>query len=99
MTSLAADLSRTVEDAFAAEGLERRFGQVQVSDRPDLVGTSRLSPHLHFGEISPRQVWREAQASQPYLRELVWREFAYHLLFHFPESAVRPLRPSRRSWH
>src|ERR1700677_728377 len=37
MTSLAADLSRAVEDAFAAEGLDRRFGQVQVSDRPDLA--------------------------------------------------------------
>src|SRR6185312_6185447 len=37
MTSLAADLSRAVEDAFAAEGLERRFGRVAVSDRPDLA--------------------------------------------------------------
>jgi len=37
MTSLAADLSRAVEDTFAAEGLDRRFGQVQISDRPDLA--------------------------------------------------------------
>ena len=37
MTSLAADLSRAVEDAFAAEGLDRHFGRVAVSDRPDLA--------------------------------------------------------------
>ena len=62
-------------------------------DRPDVAGTSRLSPHLHFGEIGPAQIWRAAPASQPYLRQLVWREFAHHLLFHFPESAEQPLRP------
>ena len=62
-------------------------------DRPDLAGTSRLSPHLHFGEIGPAQIWRAAPSSQAYLRQLIWREFAYHLLFHFPESADQPLRP------
>jgi deoxyribodipyrimidine photo-lyase len=62
-------------------------------DRPDTVGTSRLSPHLHFGEIGPRQIWRAARASPAYLRQIVWREFAYHLLFHFPETAHQPLRP------
>jgi deoxyribodipyrimidine photo-lyase len=70
-------------------------------NRPDLAGTSRLSPHLHFGEISPGEVWRamEAemrhnhQAAESYLRQLVWREFAYHLLYHFPETAEHPLRP------
>jgi deoxyribodipyrimidine photo-lyase len=61
-------------------------------DRPDLAGTSHLSPHLHFGEIGPGQIWRAAPASQVYLRQLVWREFAHHLLFHFPESAELPLR-------
>ena len=61
-------------------------------DRPDMAGTSRLSPHLHFGEISPGKIWREA-ANPAFLRQLVWREFAYHLLFHFPESAEHPLRP------
>ena len=62
-------------------------------DRPDQTGTSRLSPHLHFGEISPREIWRAAPNNQAYLRQLIWREFAYHLLFHFPESTDRPLRP------
>ena len=67
-------------------------------DRPDHQGTSRLSPHLHFGEISPRQVWHALRASKqpnvdPYLRQLVWREFAHHLLYHFPHTPTQPLRP------
>ena len=78
-------------------------------NRPDRTGTSRLSPHLHFGEIGPRQVvaavneWvhREPtpgliKAGEAYLRELVWREFAYHLLFHFPTTAEDPLDPRFR---
>lgn len=76
-------------------------------DRPDLTGTSRLSPHLHFGEISPRQiVWELEQHSYHcqnperwragmdfYVRELGWREFSYHLLFHFPKTIDTPLNP------
>ena len=60
-------------------------------DRPDLAGTSRLSPHLHFGEISPRQVW-EAVTAEPFRRQLVWREFAHHLLYHFPHTTDAPLQ-------
>jgi len=72
-------------------------------DRPDRPGTSLLSPHLHFGEISVRQVWRaiETAAASPscrkaslvYRRELGWREFAHHLLEHFPNTPDRPLHP------
>ena len=69
-------------------------------DRPALAGTSRLSPHLHFGEISPRLVWDEVHgamdahrtAAEAFLRQLGWREFAYHLLYHFPETPERALR-------
>lgn len=73
-------------------------------DRPDRFSTSRLSPHLHFGEIGPRQIWRaitqvvdESGSSvendgECFLRELAWREFAHHLLFHFPEMTEQPLR-------
>jgi deoxyribodipyrimidine photo-lyase len=61
-------------------------------DRPDVAGTSRLSPHLHFGEISPPTVWA-ATTAEPYRRQLVWREFAHHLLYHFPHTADAPLRP------
>ncbi|WP_199098048.1 deoxyribodipyrimidine photo-lyase [Dyella sp. ASV21] len=70
----------------------------QARDIPSRHGTSRLSPHLHFGEISPRQIQRylidRADAVdrrrrpdiEPYLRELGWREFAQHLLYHFPNT-------------
>ena len=73
--------------------------------RPDRNGTSRLSPHLHFGEIGPRQIWHAvteqalARTGSPmpvgaetYLSEIAWREFSYHLLFHFPHLPDRPLR-------
>ena len=66
-------------------------------DRPDLAGTSRLSPHLHFGELSPRQVWtqigkarertgdsRDTWQQGRYVAELVWREYAAHVLHHVP---------------
>ena len=69
-------------------------------DKPGLVGTSRLSPHLHFGEISPGQIQRAilGVANGPhapceaYLRQLGWREFAYHLLYHYPQSPRQALR-------
>ena len=68
-------------------------------DRPDLSGTSQLSPHISFGEISPRMIWgavsREDSSggcSNKFLNELGWREFARHLLHHFPETPNEPLR-------
>lgn len=71
-------------------------------DRPDHLGTSCLSPRLHFGELSPRQVWHavlekfvrknDANGGEPFLRQLLWREFAYHLLYHFPNTPDEPLR-------
>jgi deoxyribodipyrimidine photo-lyase len=82
---------------FLNEGLSE---YPKARDYPDRSGTSRLSPHLHFGEISPRQVWSEVretrhgrtEAGQRFLSELGWREFAYHLLFHFPHTPEQPLR-------
>jgi deoxyribodipyrimidine photo-lyase len=66
-------------------------------DYPAIAGTSRLSPHLHFGEISPQQVWAACKrhrgaAGKAFLRQLGWREFAHHLLHHFPHTAEKPLR-------
>lgn len=78
---------------------------VQARDLPSRHGTSRLSPHLHYGEISPRQIHaeldRRAQSVdakrrpdiEPYLRELGWREFAHHLLFHFPQTPTENFNP------
>jgi len=74
-----------------------------LRNRPDTPGTSRLSPHLHFGELSPRQIWhavrqsaeRKGQVdwrSSQFLAEIGWREFAHHLLHHFPHTPTEPLR-------
>ncbi|HVU37216.1 MAG TPA: deoxyribodipyrimidine photo-lyase [Opitutales bacterium] len=61
-------------------------------DTPGKDGTSRFSPYLHFGQISPRQAWRAGAASKKFLAELGWREFAHYLLRHFPQMPARPLR-------
>ena len=64
-------------------------------NRPDRQGTSVLSPYLHYGEISPRQLWnfvgrfndhpeQNSASNESFLRELIWREFSYHLLWHWP---------------
>jgi len=86
--------------------LDRALSGYKVArDHPAEPGTSRLSPHLHFGEISPRRIWHDVQdwlpiARRPgvaehgetFLKELGWREFAHHLLYHFPDTAEQPLR-------
>ncbi|MEM8844037.1 MAG: deoxyribodipyrimidine photo-lyase [Pseudomonadota bacterium] len=59
-------------------------------DFPSLDNVSKLSPHLHIGELSPSQVWyaaktvQESDSQEHFLRELGWREFSYNLLYHFP---------------
>ncbi len=90
-----ASLERFIDDAAADYKIAR--------DLPDRIGTSRLSPHLHFGEISPRRIlarlreerWTATAEAQveAFLRELGWREFAQHLLYHFPHTAERNLNP------
>ncbi|MCP8938547.1 DNA photolyase family protein [Alsobacter sp. SYSU M60028] len=97
------DGARERLSAFLDEDLR---GYAARRDRPDLPGTSRLSPHLRFGEISPRQVWHAAHAAAlsaerppsstdltKFLAELGWREFSYHLLFHNPDLATRNYQP------
>jgi deoxyribodipyrimidine photo-lyase len=87
--------------AFLSRGVA---GYGTGRDRPDRPGTSGLSPHLRFGEISPRQVWHAARfavAERPalsgdidkFLSELGWREFCRHLLFDVPDLADRNLQP------
>lgn len=72
-------------------------------DEPATVGTSMLSPHLHFGEISPRQLWhavkmqmhtrpRVAQAGEKLLAELGWREFSHSLMVSVPTLAEKNMR-------
>ncbi|MFO1461400.1 MAG: deoxyribodipyrimidine photo-lyase [Verrucomicrobiota bacterium] len=72
---------------------------------PGQDGTSQLSPWLHFGELGPRQIWAAVsevgrasgkfppgEGARVFLSEVGWREFAHHLLFHFPHTPERPLR-------
>lgn len=81
-------------------------GYADGRDFPAEASVSRLSAYLHFGEISPRQVWtavtRHEQAqgraspsagAAGFLRQLIWREFSHHLLYHFPHTPTQPLRP------
>ena len=73
-------------------------------DIPGKDATSRLSPHLHFGEISPRQVWHQTVAveqssgTETFLKEIIWREFGYTLLFDNPEMPQEPLQDKFKSF-
>jgi deoxyribodipyrimidine photo-lyase len=66
-------------------------------DIPARHGTSRLSPHLHWGELSPRQIWHAVRTHghgtghETFLKELGWREFCIQLLFHHPQLPSEPL--------
>ncbi len=87
-------------DAFLKASLA---SYAETRNLPAIDGTSRLSPHLHFGEISPRVCWHRAAAAkdkvkasdtalETILKELVWREFSYHLLVHWPDLPEKPFR-------
>lgn len=91
------DGARDRLDAFLDETIA---GYREARDLPDRNSTSRLSPHLRFGEISPRQIWHATQAAreagntpgsaadvEKFFSEIGWREFSYHLLFHNPDLA------------
>lgn len=86
---------------FTGSGLQDYAGQ---RDRLDCGSTSRLSPHLHFGEISPRQLWQAVRLSlahtpalerdgEAFLRQLAWREFSLHLLHFWPGLSEREFQP------
>ncbi len=85
-----------------ARFLQRPLADYSVArNDPGTEGSSGLSPHLHWGEISARQVWQAAlgaaggdeEGARPFLNEVLWREFSLHLLWHRPEMPEAPLRP------
>lgn len=89
-------------EGFLEEGLSTYKEQ---RDCPARMGTSRLSPHLHFGEISPAMIYRQVlqmQESQAlpsasvnqFLAEIGWREFSYYLLYHFPKLPEQNFQPA-----
>lgn len=69
-------------------------------DRPDIDSVSHLSAALHFGEITPAMIYHtvikkygdNTSEVAPYLRQLFWREFAHHLIYHFPKTENLALR-------
>ncbi len=96
-----ARIARFIETALA--------GYDELRNRPDLEGTSKLSPHLHFGEVSVARLWhgivarleadgRGPTGAETFLKELVWREFSYHLLHHFPSLPEHPFRDAFRAF-
>jgi deoxyribodipyrimidine photo-lyase len=86
-------------DDFLSGGIK---GYGELRDRPDREATSRLSPHLAFGEITPFTIFaalrdarlNENEDSAKFRKEVVWREFCHHLLFHNPNLAVANYQPS-----
>lgn len=84
---------------FVNDGLH---GYRAERDFPARPSTSRLSPHLALGEISPGRIWHAARGLSDkiaaedithFRKELVWRDFSYHLLFHFPDLATKNWNP------
>lgn len=97
-------------DVFLEEAVEHYDVE---RDIPCLEATSRLSPYLHFGEITPQQIlaaiWpllegggdaKARQSAEVFLKQLVWREFANNVLWHFPETATQPMdkRYTNKFW-
>jgi deoxyribodipyrimidine photo-lyase len=87
-------------DQFLKEGL---LDYKEGRNFPFKENVSRLSPHLHFGEISPNEVWYQAKTKESvpgiqkslehFLSELGWREFSYYLLYHFPSLPKQNFQP------
>ena len=84
-------------DAFCGAGID---GYKSNRDVPSMIGTSNLSENLSLGEISPGQCWHAGliamhqgkAGAETFLKELVWREFAYHLMYHTPHILVQNWR-------
>jgi deoxyribodipyrimidine photo-lyase len=82
--------------------IESALNSYHRRDEPGIDATSRLSPHLRFGEISPHTIWHRLQDNLPqvssentakFLSEVGWREFSYNILFHNTEIAEKNFRP------
>jgi deoxyribodipyrimidine photo-lyase len=86
-------------DSFCEDALSQ---YQKGRDFPSLQATSKLSPHLHFGEISPHQLWHRMTLEKArvisndpdhFLREIAWREFSYYQLYHFPQLPDEVFNP------
>lgn len=95
---------RGAQDSLSSFLSDHAKGYDILRDYPGTRGTSLLSPRLHFGELSPMQVWRRCQKLklesaddqvlkhniESYVREIGWREFSYYLLYHCPSLPEKP---------
>ena len=92
-----------VGEATAIERLKKFITQglsdyAEGRNFPAQLNISRLSPYLHWGEISPNQIWYEIKKlhgtknTDTFLSELGWREFSYHLLYYYPELPIKNLQ-------
>jgi deoxyribodipyrimidine photo-lyase len=76
--------------------VEKACDYDRTRNLPSMTGSSSLSPHLHFGEISPATVWHsiagQGGSSDVFLKELVWRDYAQNIIFQFPEYGSRNAR-------
>ena len=82
---------------------DKILNYLSTRDFPALDSTSILSPHLHFGEISLQQIVTAliplfehknsnyAEAAEGFLRQLIWREYAQYIMYHFPHTALKPM--------
>lgn len=92
-------------ESFLDEHLQ---GYKKNRDVPSRPATSKLSPHLHFGEISPRTIWHQARTAGlsagletdlgHFLSEMGWREFSHDLLNNNPQMATEPLQPKFKAF-
>ncbi|MBK1789780.1 cryptochrome/photolyase family protein [Persicirhabdus sediminis] len=88
-------------EASLKKSLSKAPNYQQTRDTPAIDGTSRLSPYLHFGQLSPRELWHslndrfgnDAAIVEGITRQLYWREFSAHTHYHFPHSTDRALKP------
>ncbi len=101
----------TIEGAHERldHAVEHVLGDYEITrDRPDQEGTTRLSPYLHHGHLSPNQVWHRVATwaddtgrhdeAEPFLREIVFREFSYHWLYHYPDTPTETYRDKFRDF-
>lgn len=94
-------------EAAGQARLERFIDRVDRygTDRnaPSIDGSSRISPHLHWGELSPAQLWetltrRTGAGVDAFRREVIWRDFAQNLIAQFPDYAEQSYRPASRAF-
>ncbi len=95
------DCGETAARAALADFIEHASDYAAERNNPSEEGTSRLSPHLHWGEISPAQVWdalegKRREGVETFRGELLWRDYAQTIVHQFPDYAERSYREEFR---